>query len=307
MILKLYSNHTRYLHTIRVPSICSFVTMIEEKSCAARMEKVTGTFSFTVEGWSALPDKVGESTESPEFELCGKSWQLRIFPGGSLDAHINYVSFYLASKSSTLTRASYKLIIKNQNNGSNDEVFASAGIRKFEAKGIQVDGWGRDKFIAASQLKDAWVGLCVSDTVVFKVEITVFGGLTPITQCLTNGVPICTLSQSLLHAYQDPTNTFADVSLCVNSEIIRVHKTILCARSDMFRAMFNSRMLEASTGTVEIEGIDVAVVKELVNFIYTDVIRCDLLQQCIKLLMCAHQLLWFPNLFDVCHYCIMLL
>lgn len=247
--------------------------MIEEKSCAARMEKVTGTFSFTVEGWSALPDKIGESTESPEFELCGKNWQLRIFPGGSLDAHVNYVSFYLASKSTTLTRASYKLLIKNQSNGSNDEVFASAGIRKFEAKGVQVDGWGRDKFIAASQLRDAWVGLCVNDTVVFKVEITVFGGLTPITQCLTNGVQVCTLSQSLLHAFEEPDSTFADVTLCLDSETIQAHKTVLCARSDVFRAMFNSQMLEATTGRVYIEDIDVAVMKELLNFVYTDVIR----------------------------------
>jgi speckle-type POZ protein len=247
--------------------------MIEEKSCAARMEKVTGTFSFTVEGWSALPDKIGESTESPEFELCGRSWQLRIFPGGSLDAHVNYVSFYLASKSTTMTRASYKLLIKNQNNGSNDEVFASAGIRKFEAKGIQVDGWGRDKFIAASQLRDAWVGLCVNDTVVFKVEVTVFGGLTPITQCLANGVPVSTLAQSLQRALEDPCGTFADVSLCLDSEVLEAHKSVLCARSPVFRAMFHSQMAEAVSSRVHIEGIELPVMRELLNFMYTDVIR----------------------------------
>lgn len=246
---------------------------MEEKSCAARMEKITGSFSFTVEGWSALPDKVGESTESPEFELCGKQWQLRIFPGGSLEAHSNFISFYLASKSTTQTRASYKLILKNQNPGGNDEIFASAGIRKFEAKGIQVDGWGRDKFIATSQLKESWTGLCLNDTVIFKVEITVYGGLSPITPCLTNGIPIITLSQSLYDAYQNPKETFADITIIINDENILVHKSILCARSNVFKAMFNSNMKESNTNKIIIDDISTDAFKELIKFIYTDVIR----------------------------------
>ena len=47
----------------------------------------------------------------------------------------------------------------------------------FEAKGVQIDGWGRDKFINNTLLYSPDAGYCVDDTVVFKVEITVFGEL----------------------------------------------------------------------------------------------------------------------------------
>lgn len=62
-----------------------------------------------------------------------------------MDAHKAHVSFYLASKSNRAARASYKLLVLSQIIGGNDEVFASSGVRLFEAKGVQIDGWGRDK------------------------------------------------------------------------------------------------------------------------------------------------------------------
>ena len=80
-------------------------------------------------GYSGLSTRVGDSTESPEFELCGHVWQLRIFPGGSLEAHRAYLSYYLASKSTRSARASYKLTVCSQVAGGTDESFASSGVR----------------------------------------------------------------------------------------------------------------------------------------------------------------------------------
>ena len=113
-----------------------------------------------------------------KFELCGYLWQLRIFPGGSLEAHKKYLSFYLASKANKSARASYKLIAKNQAVGSgSDEVFVSSGVRLFEAKGVQIDGWGRDKFMLLETLMDPDNGFLLDDAVVFKVEVQVYGEL----------------------------------------------------------------------------------------------------------------------------------
>ena len=50
------------------------------------------------------------------------------------------MSYYLASKSNRVARATYKLAVVNQIIGGNDEVFASSGVRVFEAKGVQVKG-----------------------------------------------------------------------------------------------------------------------------------------------------------------------
>jgi hypothetical protein len=118
---------------------------MEEKMSTSRVKKLFGSFTFRIENYSGLSTRVGDSTESPEFELCGHMWQLRIFPGGSLEVHRGHVSFYLASKSSRAARAAYKLLVINQSPVGVDETFASSGIRTFEARGVQVDGWGRDK------------------------------------------------------------------------------------------------------------------------------------------------------------------
>ena len=59
-------------------------------------------------------------------------------------------------------------------------MFASSGMRIFEPKGVQIDGWGRDKFISSSMLGTDDIGLCINDTVIFKVEVTVYGDLEPV-------------------------------------------------------------------------------------------------------------------------------
>ena len=117
-------------------------TSMIEKTSVSRVKKSAGIYSFRIEGYSGLSAKVGDSTESPEFDLCGHLWQLRIFPGGSLESHRTYASYYLASKSMRSAKASYKLSVCSQVSGGADECFASSGVRLFEAKGIQIDGKG---------------------------------------------------------------------------------------------------------------------------------------------------------------------
>ena len=51
---------------------------MEELASVSKVKKYYGSYKFRVEGYSALSTKVGDSVESPEFELCGYSWQLRI-------------------------------------------------------------------------------------------------------------------------------------------------------------------------------------------------------------------------------------
>ena len=113
----------------------------DEKSSVSKVTiKSSGSYTFRVEGYSGLISKVGESVESPEFILCDRLWQIRIFPGGSLEKHKNYVSYYIASKSPQSAKASYKLSICSQVYGGIDACFTSAGIRSFEARGPRIDG-----------------------------------------------------------------------------------------------------------------------------------------------------------------------
>lgn len=104
----------------------------------SRVKQTKGTYSFCIEGYSGLSDAVSDSVESPEFVLCDYTWQLRVFPGGSLDAHRGYLSFYLASKSDRDARISYKLSVVNHILGLESESFSSPSARTFSAIGSKV-------------------------------------------------------------------------------------------------------------------------------------------------------------------------
>jgi hypothetical protein len=190
----------------------------DEKHSTGKVRKLNGSFTFRVQGYSGLPQAIGVSTESPEFDLCGHVWQLRIFSGGSLDAHRGYLSYYLASKSTRQARASYKLIVVHQSDPpdpSKDESFSSSGVRVFEAKGVQVDGWGRDKFMSNTSLINPDSKFCVNDTVIFKVEITVFGDIElcgfPVVSSGNDG-PYTSLARSMHTLLKDEDGS-SDVSI----------------------------------------------------------------------------------------------
>lgn len=194
---------------------------MEVKSSVSKVQKSVGSYRFRIEGYSGLSTKVGDSIESPEFLLCGYQWQLRIFPGGSLDSHKGYISYYLASKSNKLARASYKLSVCNQIAGADDESFASSGVRVFEAKGVQVDGWGRDKFMLNQMLNDAVLGYCINDVVIFKVDITVCGELEPsIITIIDNDTSFSegyTLDRSLGTLLSDQNAALSDLDIIAGS------------------------------------------------------------------------------------------
>ena len=72
-----------------------------------------------------------------------------------------------------------------------------------------------------------------------------------------------------LHSLLD-SGDFSDVVLVVGAKEFRVHKNILAARSDVFRAMFSSDMAEQVTSRVVIEDIEVEVMELLLAYVYGD-------------------------------------
>jgi speckle-type POZ protein len=257
---------------------------MEEKHSVGRVKKTHGAFSFRIEGYSALSTRVGESVESPEFTLCGHKWQLRIFPGGSLDIHSGNVSFYLASKSTVVTRASYKLMVLSQVIGGIDEWFASSGVRIFEPKGVQVltnhrnlkkslnfasqvDGWGRDKFISVSYLMNPANHLFVNDSVVFKVEICVIGELeSEESLSMPSTEKSRALDECMKELFLSPQ--YSDVTINASGNIMPSHRCILCARSPVFAAMLSLDMMERSSGVIEIDDIDPTIMREVLHYLY---------------------------------------
>lgn len=60
-----------------------------------------------------------------------------------------------------------------------------------------------------------------------------------------------------------------DVTLVSDGTEVPAHKLLLAAASDYFAAMFTGGMVEAGRDRVEIQGLDPAALKMLVDYCYT--------------------------------------
>ena len=63
--------------------------------------------------------------------------------------------------------------------------------------------------------------------------------------------------------------TLSDVTIVCNGKEHRVHKFILCSRSDVFAAMLNTSMSEAECGRIEIKDVDTNVMRFFIRFVYS--------------------------------------
>jgi len=155
--------------------------------------------------------------------------------------------------------------------------------------------------MSAEELLHPDKGFCKDDCVIFRVEMTVYGELELIpNDCSAAPSRNITLSQSFRTLFAYPVH--ADVTLYADGslETILANKCVLMARSPVFYAMFSHDMKENVCGEVHVSDFDIAVVRELVHFIYTDslssaasdVSRHDLLR-----VACKYQV---PGLMSLC-------
>ncbi|GFU23991.1 speckle-type POZ protein B [Nephila pilipes] len=71
------------------------------------------------------------------------------------------------------------------------------------------------------------------------------------------------------------SSKLTDISLLVGSDVLHVHKFVLCARSPVFARMFESGMKETTENVIVIVDLDLPVLKSLIDFMYTGTIVDD--------------------------------
>ncbi|KFP76478.1 Kelch-like 26, partial [Acanthisitta chloris] len=71
-----------------------------------------------------------------------------------------------------------------------------------------------------------------------------------------------------------------DVILTINNEVFQVHKVVLAACSDYFRAMFTGGMRESSQDVIELKGVSAKGLKHIIDFAYSAEVTLDL--DCIQ-------------------------
>eukprot|EP01031_Cornospumella_fuschlensis_P040888 gene40888-49878_t len=215
-------------------------------SVETRMRKSTASFTATFIGLSGFPSEVGCFTSSPIVELEERFWSVRIYPGGIDDESKGFLSCYIVYESRGMARCSYKITMVNQMNWKNRSV-ASDSVKDFAHTQDPRDCafWGESKFISHADLKLTSNGHCVDDTIVIRVDLTIYGPIEQaIVSCSTHKLlrPSDYVSPHSLQAdiaslmFHKPT---ADVTItCADGEQIPAHKFMLCLRSEVFRAMF---------------------------------------------------------------------
>ncbi|XP_059091097.1 protein roadkill-like [Tigriopus californicus] len=93
---------------------------------------------------------------------------------------------------------------------------------------------------------------------------------------------------------------FNDVCIKCGDVIMRCSKFILCARSDVFRAMFSHEMKEARELQIRIEDVEPATLKDMLEFLYSDDVKGIGLSRTVKLLPLAEKY----NIRSLCNFCV---
>ncbi|RYH28892.1 BTB/POZ domain-containing protein [archaeon] len=279
------------VQTPSFPNVHGSCTSVE-----TRMRKSTASFTASFIGLSGFASEVGCFTSSPIVELEERFWSVRIYPGGIDEESKGFLSCYIVYESRGTARCSYKITMVNQMNWKNRSV-TSDSVKDFAHTHDPryCAFWGESKFISHADLKLTSNGHCVEDTIVIRVDLTIYGPIEQsIVSCSTHKLlrPSDYINPHSLQAdlasllFHKPT---ADLTItCGDGEHIPAHKFMLCLRSDVFRAMFEHNMLESATNTINITDFDSVVVTEMVRYIYTDTSRLEDMQgYCDQLLAIA--------------------
>ncbi|KAE8294043.1 Kelch-like protein 26 [Larimichthys crocea] len=89
-----------------------------------------------------------------------------------------------------------------------------------------------------------------------------------------------------------------DVVLAVNEERFQVHKAVLAACSDYFRAMFTGGMRESNQDTIELKGLSARGLKHIIDFAYSAEVTLDL--DCIQDVLGAAVFLQMVPVVELC-------
>jgi len=93
--------------------------------------------------------------------------------------------------------------------------------------------------------------------------------------------------------------TMPDVCFLIGDVTIKAHKCMLASRCERFRAMFTSKMIEATSPTIRIENHTPECFRALLHYLYTDQLRDQSLEMYLELLQIGDEYL-LPNITRIC-------
>ncbi|CAN6381808.1 unnamed protein product [Urochloa humidicola] len=231
--------------------------------------EVSGSHVLTINGYSRAKRIPKNQFISSSFTLAGHSWTIRYYPNGigSYGDFSDYASIYLTVTPDTMARFSISLVGDcgiSYNGSYGDQLFTH----------MTSDPRGLQKFVKRKELEQS--GCIRNNSFKIRCDITMLnvikhGDATETTNTTPKfvDVPPSDLVQHLGHLLSSGEG--ADVMIKVGEETFGAHRSILAARSPVFKAELFSPVMEGTATCVRINDMEAGVFKALLDFIYTDV------------------------------------
>lgn len=102
-----------------------------------------------------------------------------------------------------------------------------------------------------------------------------------------------------LNLFKQSNHIFCDCTLVVDGEEFPIHKSVLAASSQYFRALFTTDMKEKGNSILTLHGFSAQTFKSLINYVYTGQVTLN--QVSITPLYAAADMLQLEGLKDLCH------
>jgi speckle-type POZ protein len=215
-----------------------------------------------IHGCSVLPEK-GACAKSAPFSVGGLSWAIKYYPLGNFMP--GCVSIYLVLDSSHVKELSVKIrfslldrdgkpVPSHSHTSTADIIFAAKG----SSQEIYLKSISHEDLEGSVHPRD--------DCFSIKCDIAVLKDANEGNKFVM--VPPSDLHQQLGNLLKSMDG--ADVTFIVGGERFSAHRSVLAARSSVFKAELFGDMKENSCDPIEISDMEADVFKSLLHFVYTD-------------------------------------
>ncbi|KAK1644151.1 hypothetical protein QYE76_061956 [Lolium multiflorum] len=227
----------------------------------------------------------GERIDSWPFRVGGRTWRVRYYPNGCKSKSIDYISLFITLDDTAANTKAVKVYVQfSLLDQLGQPVRSYTGIAGPESLHLP-NSWGCDNFIRREVLENS--EHLNDDSFTVKVDVSVLGGFHA-QETLAIVVP-----PSDMHMHFGDllsSKAVVDVEFLVGGETFSAHRSVLAARSPVFRAEFLSPMKESTTtAPIRIDDMEAQVFKALLTFMYTDALP-DIMDQHEEYVMAQHLL-----------------
>ncbi|VAI27106.1 unnamed protein product [Triticum turgidum subsp. durum] len=228
--------------------------------CTAETQTSRAKVAFEIAGYSHLKGLGrGKCLHSSAFSIGGYKWCIRYYPDGSPDeASEGYVSVFLKLLTKNAeVRATYNLMLVEPVKGQSTVVLSSEEPQVFDR---ERPSWGLRRFMkTTAEVESVYLR---NDCLVIECEVSV------IKETLEVHVPPSRLVDNLAKLLEGKKG--ADVTFKIQGEVFSAHKVLLATQSAVFDAEFYGPMGGKGAQDITIDGMQPAVFKSFLHFIYTD-------------------------------------